>query len=106
MAVKLLQKLGYQALEAASGEDALEIFQERGAEIDLVLLDLIMPGLNGLQTLERLRALNPQVPVLLCSGYSERQEHELPPGVNFLAKPYPLEVLSQRLSEALAKGRA
>ncbi|MBW1991316.1 MAG: PAS domain S-box protein [Deltaproteobacteria bacterium] len=106
VAVKLLQKLGYQALEAASGEDALEIFQERGAEIDLVLLDLIMPGLNGLQTLERLRALNPQVPVLLCSGYSERQEHELPPGVNFLAKPYPLEVLSQRLSEALAKGRA
>jgi two-component system cell cycle sensor histidine kinase/response regulator CckA len=106
VAGKLLQKLGYCVLEAASGQNALEIFQEQGAEIDLVLLDLIMPGLNGFQTLERLRALNPEVPVLMCSGYGEGDEQELPPGVNFLSKPYPLEMLSQRVSEALQWGRA
>jgi CheY-like chemotaxis protein len=65
-----------------------------------------MPGLNGFQTLERLRALNPEVPVLMCSGYGEGDEQELPPGVNFLSKPYPLEMLSQRVSEALQWGRA
>jgi PAS domain S-box-containing protein len=106
VAGKLLQKLGYSVLEAANGQGALEIFQERGAEIDLVLLDLIMPGLNGFQTLERLRALNPQVPVLMCSGYGDGDEQELPAGVNFLSKPYPLEILSQRVSEALNRARA
>jgi PAS domain S-box-containing protein len=105
VAGKLLQKLGYSVLEAASGQNALEIFQERGAEIALVLLDLIMPGLNGFQTLERLRALNPAVPVLMCSGYGDGGEQELPPGVNFLSKPYPLEMLSQRVSEALTRAR-
>lgn len=106
IARKLLQKLGYRVLEAASGQSALEIFQERGVEINLVLLDLIMPGLNGYQTLERLRALNPEVPVLMCSGYGDGAEEELPPGVKFLSKPYPLEILSQRVSEALSGPRA
>jgi PAS domain S-box-containing protein len=106
VASKLLQKLGYGVLEASSGQNALEIFQEQGAEIDLVLLDFIMPGLNGFQTLERLRALNPDVPVLMCSGYGDAEEQELPPGVNFLSKPYPLEILSQRVSEALQRARA
>lgn len=104
VASKLLQKLGYRVFEASSGQNALEIFQERGTEIDLVLLDLIMPGLNGLQTLERLRALKPEVPILMCSGYADEQK--LPPGVNFLSKPYPLEILSQRVSEALQQARA
>ncbi len=106
VARQLLQKLGYRVLEASGGEKALEIFQEQGAEIDLVLLDLIMPGLNGFQTLERLRALNPEVPVLMCSGYGDAEEQEMPPGVNFLSKPYPLEILSQRVSEALQHARA
>ncbi len=106
VASKLLQRIGYCVLEAASGENALEIFQEQGAEIDLVLLDLIMPGLNGFQTLERLRALNPQVPVLMCSGYGEGATEKLPPDVKFLSKPYPLEILSQRVSEALNRAQA
>lgn len=106
VAAKLLQKLGYAVFEASSGQDALTIFQEKGAEIDLVLLDLIMPGLNGFQTLERLRALRPEVPILMCSGYGDADEQELPPGVKFLSKPYPIEILSQRVSEALQRARA
>lgn len=98
---KLLQKLGYQVLEASSGEQALEIFAECDGKIDLVLLDMIMPGLTGMQTLERLRALNPQVRVILCSGMGEAKEENLPTGVMFVPKPVPLEILSQKVAQAL-----
>ncbi len=98
---KLLEKLGYRVLEASSGEQALEIYAKRRPEIDLVFLDMVMPGLNGLQTLERLRALDPQVKVLLCSGWGEADEENLPPGVGFVTKPIPLEVLSQKVAAVL-----
>jgi PAS domain S-box-containing protein len=103
VAAKLLQKLGYQVLEAPDGETAVALVREKGAQIDLVLLDMIMPGMDGHQTLERLRALNPSLPVLMCSGYSEGENLRLPAGVSFLPKPYPLETLSQQVSAALRR---
>ncbi|MFZ2089080.1 MAG: PAS domain S-box protein [Desulfobaccales bacterium] len=101
VARKLLEKLGYHVLEATCGETALEIFAERNGDIDLVLLDVIMPGMNGLQTLARLRDLNPEVRVILCSGMDETTEESLPPGVSFIPKPVPLEILSQKVAAAL-----
>jgi two-component system, cell cycle sensor histidine kinase and response regulator CckA len=98
----LLEKLGYRVLEAPSGEAALEIYAERQQDIDLVLLDVVMPGLNGLQTLERLRALDPQVRVILCSGVADTEEASLPDGVSFMPKPFPLETLSQKVAAALS----
>ena len=101
VAGNLLEKLGYLVLEAMSGERALEIFAEHQGDIDLVLLDMIMPGLNGMQTLARLRDLDPQVRVILCSGMAEAQEEKLPIGVSFIPKPVPLEILSQKVAAAL-----
>jgi two-component system cell cycle sensor histidine kinase/response regulator CckA len=101
VAGKLLEKLGYQVLEATCGEQALEIFAERNGDIDLVLLDMIMPGLNGRQTLARLRVLNPLVRVILCSGMDETKEEDLPAGVSFIPKPVPIEVLSQKIAAAI-----
>jgi len=101
VAGKLLEKLGYQVLEAACGEGALEIYAQQHGDIDLVLLDLIMPGLNGMQTLARLRDLDPQVRVILCSGMEEAREETLPDGVSFIPKPIPLEILSQKVAAAL-----
>ncbi len=98
---KLLEKLGYQVIPAATGQQAVEIFKEKAREIDLALLDLIMPGLSGCQTLEALRGINPQVRVLLSSGYTEVEDQGLPPGTPFISKPYTLEVLSQKLAAAL-----
>jgi PAS domain S-box-containing protein len=100
---RLLERLGHRVLQASGGERALEIFRERGEEIDLVLLDLIMPGMNGLQTLTRVRALSSKVRVLLCSGYADQEGAELPPGVSFLSKPYGLELLSQKVAAALKR---
>jgi two-component system cell cycle sensor histidine kinase/response regulator CckA len=88
-------------LEATSGEGALEIFAERYGDIDLVLLDVIMPGMNGFQTMERLRTLDPQVRVILCSGMNETEEESLPDGVSFIPKPFPVEILSQKVAAAL-----
>jgi two-component system cell cycle sensor histidine kinase/response regulator CckA len=98
---RLLAKLGYRVLEAPGGEEALELYRSEARSIDLVLLDVIMPGLSGLETLDRLRELNPEVRVLLCSGYGDRAGGELPPEVGFLAKPYTLELLSQKVAAAL-----
>jgi two-component system, cell cycle sensor histidine kinase and response regulator CckA len=99
---KLLEKLGYQVLEAATGEQALQVYAERTRDIDLVLLDLIMPGLNGLQTLERLQGLDPGVKVILCSGIADTEEENLPNGVSFMPKPFPLETLSQKVAAVLS----
>jgi two-component system cell cycle sensor histidine kinase/response regulator CckA len=99
---KLLEKLGYQVLEAANGEQALHIYDERNGDIDLVLLDLIMPGLNGLQTLEHLRALDPGIKVILYSGIADTEEASLPDGVSFMSKPFPLETLSQKVAALLS----
>lgn len=101
VAGKLLEKLGYRVLEAPSGEGALEIYAQNRGNIDLVLLDILMPGLNGLQTMERLRTLDPQVRILLVSGVSDSPEEALPPGVDFLTKPFPLGLLSQKVAQAL-----
>ena len=99
VAARLLEGLGYLALTAPDGESALKILREEDGKIDLVLLDLFMPGLSGLQTWEQLRALYPGVRVLFSSGYGE--EEKLPPGADFLPKPYSLETLSQKVAAAL-----
>ncbi|MBI4644812.1 MAG: PAS domain S-box protein [Deltaproteobacteria bacterium] len=101
VASRLLEKLGYQVIQAADGKMAVEIFQERGRQIDLVLMDMIMPGMNGYQTVQHLRALNPQVPIMLCSGYGDGKGKSLPPDVGYISKPYTLELLSQKVSAAL-----
>jgi PAS domain S-box-containing protein len=103
VASRLLEKLGYRVIQAADGKMAVEIFQERGRQIDLVLMDMIMPGMNGYQTVQHLRALNPQVPIMLCSGYGDGKGKSLPPDVGYISKPYTLEVLSQKVAAALPR---
>jgi CheY-like chemotaxis protein len=101
---RLLAKLGYRVLEAPGGAEALELYRSKNRDIDLVLLDVIMPGLGGLETLARLRELHPEVRVLLCSGYGDKTGVELPPEVEFLPKPYTAEQLSQKVAAALSGG--
>jgi len=103
VAGRMLQKLGYRVLEADNGTNALKLMEERGREINLVLLDLVMPGLSGLQTLKRLKAMHPDLPILICSGCGEEGGDTPYQGVEFLPKPYPLEMLSQKLAAALRR---
>jgi len=98
MANELLSSLGYATLLAEDGEAACRIFRERGGEIDLVLLDIIMPKMGGKETFEALRALSPSLPILLSSGYTvEGMAQEiLDKGADgFLQKPYSLSELAR-----------
>ncbi|HHP7233949.1 MAG TPA: ATP-binding protein [Desulfobacterales bacterium] len=97
---EVLQSLGYKTLTANSGEQALRIFREKKDEIDLVMLDLVMPELGGGETFEALRTIDPSVRVLLCSGYSlNGQAREiLQRGCDgFIQKPFKLRQLADEL---------
>ena len=100
-----IRKLGYEVLEAAGGEQAIAAFRAHGSRIGGVVLDLVMPGLSGRDTYLSLRALAPDVRVLLMSGYTLNEEVEaiLELGVrSFLSKPYSMETLARELELLLA----
>ena len=99
-----LTKLGYTVLAATSGREAVEIYQKRHQLIDLIILDMIMPGMGGDKTFELLKEINPDVKVLLASGYSmdSRTHAILKSACNgFIQKPFNLIDFSQKLRAAL-----
>jgi PAS domain S-box-containing protein len=101
---EILFALGYKVLVATNGYEAVQIFQKRWNAIDLVILDLIMPGLSGGETFDQMKNINPGINVLLCSGYSlNGQAMEiLDRGCNgFIQKPFKLRELSIKLREIL-----
>ncbi|MCP4576908.1 MAG: PAS domain S-box protein [Deltaproteobacteria bacterium] len=103
----LLERLGYEVLTAGSGKDAIEIYQENRSRIDMVVLDMIMPDMGGGDTYDGLKKLNPEVKVLLSSGYSiDGQATEiLDRGCNgFIQKPFKMKKLSRKLREILSPG--
>jgi signal transduction histidine kinase/ActR/RegA family two-component response regulator len=96
----LLEHLGYRTLTADSGTRAVELLGENPGGIDVVVLDMVMSGVSGGETFDRLRALDPGIKVLLSSGYSIDSEAReiLARGCNdFIQKPYDLKGLSQKL---------
>ena len=94
VAERVLRRDGYDVLTANNGRTALDVYAERGPEIDLVLLDLTMPELSGWETFRELRLLDPEVMVILMSGYSQESAEAVPGGAaGFLAKPYSADEL-------------
>lgn len=95
----MLEILGHQVQVAESGQAALDRF-EAGLEVEVVILDMNMPGLNGAETLSRLRQLRPQQVVLMASGYNDRDVQDLlagHPGVASIQKPFSLQDIQQKL---------
>ena len=104
VAVEILEQYGYQVESAPDGERALEIYSEGKDEIDLVLLDLGMPGMGGKKCLERLVKFDPDVKVVIASGYSAdgqvKETHKIG-ARGFIGKPYRLEDMLKKVREAL-----
>jgi len=101
---ELLITLGYQVYETGNVEEALEIYTEKKDDIDLVILDMIMPGISGGEAFNRLMEINPEVKVLLSSGYSINGQAQeiLDRGCKgFIQKPFQLKELAQSVRAVL-----
>jgi len=102
---QMLEKLGYRVIIANSGREGLEIYKTKRNEIDLIILDMIMPGMGGNEVYKQLQILNPTLKVLLSSGYSldGLARDILNQGSNgFIQKPFQLKQLSQKIRKILA----
>jgi two-component system, cell cycle sensor histidine kinase and response regulator CckA len=95
---------GYTVILAEDGESAVTIYRHRSSEIDLVLLDLLMPHMGGEETFRQLRVIRPDVKVLLCSGHSDGEALRRFAGkslAGFLKKPYTAAELGGRIKRIL-----
>ena len=103
---QMLKTLGYEVLLAGGGKKAIEIYTNNQDRIDMVILDMIMPDMGGGETYDRLKEINPDVKVLLSSGYSinEKANEILARGCNgFIQKPFDLRELSGKIKEILCE---
>jgi len=100
---KILERLGYKILPAESGQRAISIYRDGKDEIDLVILDMIMPGMGGRETYKMLKQINPGVKVLISSGYGLEEEGPMieDDNLDFIQKPYRIEALSQKIADML-----
>lgn len=101
----ILESLGYRVFVAASGAEALRIYETDREIIDLVILDMIMPGMGGEETFDRLKANHPGIKIILSSGYSLNGQASriLQKGcTSFLQKPFGIVELSKKIREVLA----
>jgi PAS domain S-box-containing protein len=106
MAAEMLDSLGYHVVEAADGVIALELFRAQHASIDLALVDMVMPNLDGRQTIAELRRIAPDLRVLLCSGsFRSGPAQQIAEADGFLQKPFEMHQLSRLVAETLAKRR-
>jgi CheY-like chemotaxis protein len=106
VAANMLEKLGYTALQARNGTEAVNIFDAHKNEIKLVVLDIIMPDMGGGEVYDKIKTINPEVKVLLSSGYSvDGQAIELlERGCDgFMQKPFTMEELSGKIEQILSK---
>jgi two-component system, cell cycle sensor histidine kinase and response regulator CckA len=103
---ELLEELGYKVIGVSSGADAIEIYRVKNKEIDLVILDMIMPWMSGSETFDALKLINPQVKVILSSGYSidgEAAEIMNKGCLTFIQKPFNIVDISRKIRETLNK---
>jgi PAS domain S-box-containing protein len=103
---QLIKAIGYRVLKAKSGSEAIKVYKENKETIDLVILDVVMPEMSGGETYDRLKEVDSEVVVLLCSGYSlngEATEIIRRGGAGFIQKPFNVDVLSKKLRNILDK---
>ncbi len=99
-----LETMGYKVFVARDGEEALHVFSGHGGEIDLVLLDAVMPKRSGVNVCQQIRALPGDVPCILLTGYSEeviRKSPDQPIHVSVVQKPVAFAELARKIEDLL-----
>ena len=100
----MLERLGYRVFTAPGGQQAVDAVARMGTEIDLVILDMIMPGMDGGRTFDRIREIQPEIPVMLSSGYALNGQAEeiMRRGCNgFIQKPFNISEFSKQVQKIL-----
>jgi len=101
---KLLVSLGYRVTSETSSEKAMELFRSRKDDFDLVITDLTMPGLTGIELTKEILKVRPEIPVILCTGFSEQADakHALGHGIReFLHKPVTIKSMATIVRQVL-----
>jgi two-component system cell cycle sensor histidine kinase/response regulator CckA len=105
VAARLLRARGYEVIEACDGEEALVLAEQHAGQIDLLISDVIMPGLDGPTLLKKARKFLGDAPVMFISGYAEAEFSDLlegEAGVTFLPKPLDIKILAEKVKQQLA----
>jgi two-component system cell cycle sensor histidine kinase/response regulator CckA len=101
---EILESLGYTVYGMASGQEAIAFYEEKREDISLIILDMIMPGLSGGETFDRIRELNPTARIILSSGYSlnDQAQQIMDKGCHgFIQKPFDIPGISRKIREVL-----
>ncbi|MDJ0814717.1 MAG: response regulator [Desulfobacterales bacterium] len=101
---QMLERLGYTVVTAKNGQEAVDFHTNNPGGVDLVLLDMIMPGMEAGDTFDRLKAINPAIKVILSSGYSldQKATEILNRGCNgFIQKPFNMKSLQEKIDEVV-----
>ena len=105
----MLERLGYQVLATDNPREALRLAEEHTSEIDLLVTDVVMPGMNGKELAQQLLARHPQLKLLYMSGYTAdviANHGVLDEGIHFLQKPFISKELSTKIKEVLDEKNA
>ena len=105
VAEEMIRALGYDVVTANNGPEALDTYRDQKGRIDMVILDLVMPGMGGGETFDQLKIVDANVRVLLASGYSINGQAStiMKRGCSgFIQKPFSIQELSQKISEIIA----
>ena len=102
----MLERFNYQVIEASDGESAADIYLKEKDGIDMIILDLIMPGWSGKKTLKEIRKINPKAKILISSGYTTyeiTQEIKKANITGYIKKPYTLKALLNAVKELMSQ---
>lgn len=106
VAKKMLSRAGYEVVTAVDGKEGVELFSQRPEEIDVVLLDMTMPRMDGVTAFMEIRKIRPDARVILSSGYNEHEAASRFAGkglAGFIQKPYTSDILLEKIGESLEK---
>jgi|WetSurMetagenome_2_1015567.scaffolds.fasta_scaffold00050_17 two-component system, cell cycle sensor histidine kinase and response regulator CckA len=100
----MLEDLGYSIITACGGEEALMRAEKHNGKIDLLMTDVVMPGMNGRELSEQMTNLHPEIKILFCSGYTNNiivRNGVIDKSINFIGKPYSMQALAGKIREIL-----
>ena len=106
LAMRVLQRQGYEVLGALEGMEAFLLCEEREGPIDLLVTDVVMPKMSGRELAERIASIRPEIKVLYMSGYTDNaivHHGILSEGINYIQKPFTVESLIRKVREVLDK---